>query len=53
MVDILEASACLSILVRNLKKDIGYERATSAKPRSQIHEVIEHIEALDLQSFEA
>ena len=39
-------------MVRNLKEDIGYKRATSEKPRSLVREVIEQIEALDLQSFE-
>ena len=31
-----------------MKEDIGYERATSEKPRYPVHEVIEQIEAPDL-----
>jgi hypothetical protein len=56
MAVILEASVSPSgnmILVRNLKKDIGYERAVSEKSRCGIHEVIKQLEALDLQSFKA
>jgi hypothetical protein len=38
---------------RELNEGIGYKRATSKKPSSPVHKVIEQIEALDLQSFEA
>ena len=31
-----------------MEKIIGYKRATSEKPKSPIHEMIEQIEALDL-----
>jgi hypothetical protein len=41
------------IMVRNLKKNIGYERAVSEKSRCGVHEVIKQLGALNLQSFEA